>query len=265
MQADFRFVFKGELEMLPRLPGDKSDTYYNNLISAFQDLDNKKPFIVNQYIKLAANYERYMDVETATGVPWQVVGVLHMRESDFNFNCNLCNGEPLDQVTKLVPKGLGPWATWGDSAVDAIKYENVLSPEKWDLPSTFRYIEGFNGFGYMNIGVHSPYLWSFSNIGVGVGKYISDGHYDPHAVDDQCGCATMLIHMGFQGAFEKPVFVFSEDDTPKSENVDLQLLINNTISKKQLSYNKLQIDGVLGDQTNAMMVKMFGFKLFGSN
>src|ERR1035437_7345796 len=119
--------------MLPRLPGDKSDTYYNNLVTAFQVLSQKQVIMNDQYLKLSWNRERYEAVEKITSVPWQVVGVLHMRESDFNFDCNLCNGEPLNQVTQLEPKGLGPWATWEDSAADAIKYDKDLLPEKWDI------------------------------------------------------------------------------------------------------------------------------------
>jgi lysozyme family protein len=43
--------------------------------------------------------------KAATGVPWFVVAALHERESGADFATYLGNGEPLNRVTQLVPKG----------------------------------------------------------------------------------------------------------------------------------------------------------------
>ena len=52
-------------------------------------------------------------------------------------------------------------------------------------------IESFNGFGYRNHGIAAPYLWSGTTL-YARGKYVSDGRFDPLAVDKQMGVAAIL-------------------------------------------------------------------------
>ena len=52
-------------------------------------------------------------------------------------------------------------------------------------------LEKFNGFGYRNKRLPTPYLWSFSNH-YEQGKYVADGQFDPQAVSLQCGAAVMI-------------------------------------------------------------------------
>ena len=47
-------------------------------------------------------------------------------------------------------------------------------------------VEAFNGFGYRNFGIHSPYLWAGTNNYV-AGKYASDGRFVASMVDEQLG------------------------------------------------------------------------------
>ncbi|MBI5093618.1 MAG: hypothetical protein HZB26_14385 [Candidatus Hydrogenedentes bacterium] len=56
--------------------------------------------------------------------------------------------------------------------------------------------ELYNGWGYRlrNTGVHTPYLWSYSNHYT-KGKFVADGTYDPDAVSRQCGAAVLLRRM----------------------------------------------------------------------
>src|SRR5262245_66638906 len=51
--------------------------------------------------RLISHKERYQKVEKDTGVPWWMIAVLHLRESDANFNTYLGNGEPLNRRTRL--------------------------------------------------------------------------------------------------------------------------------------------------------------------
>ena len=143
---------------------------------------------------------RYSAVEARTGVPWIVIGCLHQRESSGNFNCHLSNGDPLTGRTVHVPAGRPtagcPPFPWEESAVDALSYEG-LAGLKWDLLSTLYRIERFNGLGYRQHGIYSPYLWAGTNH-YAQGKYASDGVYEDHISDHQPGCAGMLSVLRYQ-------------------------------------------------------------------
>lgn len=73
--------------------------------------------------RIEANRSRYEVVSKATGVPWDVIGVIHYRESSGSFAGVLHNGQKIigtGKKTTLVPKGRGPFSTWEDAAVDAL-------------------------------------------------------------------------------------------------------------------------------------------------
>src|SRR5262249_10606832 len=55
--------------------------------------------------RLLKGKNTYQQIETKTGVPWWFVGLCHYRESHFNFKTYLGNGQALDQITTIVPKG----------------------------------------------------------------------------------------------------------------------------------------------------------------
>ncbi len=46
-----------------------------------------------------------MRVAEKTGVPWELIGAIHFRESSLDFNKCLHNGDPLGQKTVRVPAG----------------------------------------------------------------------------------------------------------------------------------------------------------------
>jgi hypothetical protein len=55
---------------------------------------------------------------------------------------------------------------------------------------------------------NSPYVWAFTNIYDGHGKYVADGHYDPNADEKQCGVMPVyfaLRAMGGAGVQPAPV------------------------------------------------------------
>lgn len=157
--------------------------------------------------KLARHKARYQAVERATGVPWFVIAALHNRESDADFDTYLGNGEPLDRMTRLVPKGRGPFGTWEQGAIDALRIDGLdkfaaSGGAEWTPARACYEIEKFNGFGYRthHPDVKSPYLWSFTNHYTS-GKYVADGHFDEDAVDRQCGALPVLKRiMEIEGA-----------------------------------------------------------------
>ncbi|SRR6266700_182097 len=139
----------------------------------------------------AAHRTEYAEVEQATGVPWWLVAVLHRRESNADFNSYLGNGEPLGRKTKLVPKGRGPFATFLDGAVDALRIDGLSSVQDWRLEKALYYCELFNGAGYDMRGLPSPYIWGGTNI-QRAGKYVADRKWSSTKWDVQPGCAPIL-------------------------------------------------------------------------
>src|ERR1043166_764788 len=81
--------------------------------------------------KITANKDAYMPVQTQTGVPWFFVGLLHMRESSLALNTYLGNGQPLNQVTTIAPRGRGPFHSFAEGAVDALKLQHFVGIKDW--------------------------------------------------------------------------------------------------------------------------------------
>lgn len=258
-----------------RIKGDKSPEYYQNLWATMEILSAKMELLQECVVIISKNINRYKTIERVVGVPWEIISVLHMRESSFDFSCNLHNGEPLDHVTQLVPKGKGPFANWEESAVDALSMFKNSFPSIWDVRTSGYFIEAYNGFGYCNRGKHSPYLWSFSNNGVGSGKYVEDGKYSGEAVDGQCGCfpvIKLLMKQGFSSLFDvnpSKISLLSPEgpiiklNTNYSMDVaDMQSFMNRFFSRHGMS-PKLKEDGVAGRKTSEAFKRIFGFYLMG--
>jgi lysozyme family protein len=127
-------------------------------------------------------------------VTWPHIAVLHRRESDADFDTYLGNGEPLNRVTRLVPKGRGPFTgpdAFEKGAIDALHLDGLDEVPDWRLEKILYYCEVFNGAGYANRGLPSPYVWGGTNQ-QRPGKYVADGVFDPNTMDRQPGCAPIL-------------------------------------------------------------------------
>lgn len=136
--------------------------------------------------------QQYLIIEENTGVPWAMIACLHRRESDADFTTYLGNGDPLKRKTVNVPKGRGPFPDFEAGAIDALKYDRLSDVTDWRLEKALYYMELFNGAGYANKGLPSPYLWAGTNIQK-PGKFVSDGRWSGTAVDKQPGCAPILM------------------------------------------------------------------------
>lgn len=146
--------------------------------------------------RLVGAKARYKTVETQTGVPWFVIAVIHERESSQRFDRSLAQGDPWDRVSIHVPKGRGPFKSWEDAAVDALVNCGPYAARNkdWSTGGALTLLEQYNGLGYANKGLPSPYIWSGTNQ-YQKGKYVADGVFDPNAVDKQLGCAGLLMAM----------------------------------------------------------------------
>lgn len=138
----------------------------------------------------------YKAVSAKTGVPWYVIAVIHERESGQRWSGNLANGQPWTQKTTIVPKDRGPYNSWDESAVDAlVNCPPFASKNKdWSAGGTLTLLEQYNGLGYANRGLPSPYVWAGTDQ-YKSGKYTSDGKFNPTVVDSQLGCAGLLMSM----------------------------------------------------------------------
>jgi lysozyme family protein len=157
-----------------------------------------------QAAKIAANRSRYEFVSKTTGVPWDVIGVIHFRESSNDFRGVLHNGQKIigtGKKTTLVPKGRGPFSTWEEAAIDALVncHPHLARNKDWSISTTLDKLEAYNGLGYRNKGLPSPYLWAGTDQYV-KGKYVADGKFDPNHVDKQLGVAPILMKLRDQVA-----------------------------------------------------------------
>lgn len=140
---------------------------------------------------IISNRNRYEGFE----IPWYLVGAIHYRESSFNFSTHFHNGDPLSDRTIHVPVGRPktgtPPFTWEDSTRDALSIVKLKPKTSWDL---LEYAEHYNGLGYSNRGLVSPYVWSGTSHYTS-GLYVSDGTFDPDKRDSRPGIAAILFEI----------------------------------------------------------------------
>lgn len=144
--------------------------------------------VINKILK---NKGMYLEVQRITGVPWDVVSAIHYRESSLDFSCHLHNGDPLDHATVHVPKGRGPFNSWEESAADALLMKKHIFPSVWNTESKLDFCERYNGLGYRNKGMPSPYVYAGTDKYVS-GMYVADHKFDASKVDKRLGCAVII-------------------------------------------------------------------------
>ena len=146
--------------------------------------------------KILSYKDKYLAVEAKTNVPWYLVAALHYREASLNFNTCLHNGDPLPGPTKHVPKGRGPFKSWEEAAIDALKYDGLDHIKLETVISCLVMAEKFNGLGYRKTGEYSPYVWAGTNQSDETGKYVADGYFSSSAREQQLGVAAIFKGLG---------------------------------------------------------------------
>lgn len=128
---------------------------------------------------------------------WWIIAVIHEREANQNFADSIAQGDPWNQRSRHVPRGIGPFNSFVAAAVFSMT-RCAPYPSKWQDWSpggVMTLLEAYNGYGYENYhNEPSPYDWGATNVEE-KGKYIADGKYDPNVWDEQVGCAAMLKAM----------------------------------------------------------------------
>jgi lysozyme family protein len=155
--------------------------------------------------KVLANQTRYESVADIIGMPWPILSVIHYMEASLNFKCHLHNGDPLTARTVHVPAGRPlqgkPPFTWEESALDALRLQELDKWTDWSIAGICYKLERFNGIGYRQHKINSPYLWGNSN-NYSCGKYVKDGVFSAKAVSDQIGAVVLLKMMVTNGIIE---------------------------------------------------------------
>lgn len=139
---------------------------------------------------------RYLIVQSQTTVPWYVIAVIHEREASQSWMASLAQGDPWNKISVHVPRGIGPFDSWEDAAIYSLRKCAPFAAHwaDWTTGGLLTILEEYNGLGYAGMGLPSPYIWA-STDQYTHGKYIADGHFDPHAIDHQLGCAALLVRM----------------------------------------------------------------------
>lgn len=153
------------------------------------------PFLLDRLVlKILADRARYQSVsgQFKNPIRWYHIAIIHYLECSLDFTRYLGNGQPLNRVTTIVPKGRGPFASFEAGAIDAIRLKGLDKITDWSIGNTLYLFEGYNGYGYSKYQhTNSPYLYSGSNH-YKAGKYVKDGVFDKNAVSTQIGAALIL-------------------------------------------------------------------------
>lgn len=160
--------------------------------------DAKRSEVAKYTAKILAHRSQFEDAAQQLGKPhiWPAIAVVLYRESTLDFTTHLHNGDPLSDYTRHVPAGRpkvghGPPFTFAESAQDALRLHG-WDTGPWDSIEFWLYkLEEFNGWGYVNRNVNSPYLWR-GTTKEQRGKYVSDGVFDGSKWDAQLGCVALL-------------------------------------------------------------------------
>lgn len=195
--------------------------------------------------RLVAAKARYEAVSNRTGIPWSFIAVTHQRESSQNWQRSLAQGDPWNQVSTHVPAGRGPFASWEEAAYDALVNctPHASRNNDWSIGGLLTLLERYNGVGYVNRGLPSPYIWSGTDQ-YSRGKYVRDGVFDPDEVDKQLGCAGLIMAM-----MDLDASIKFEDSPAKSSDPERDgAWLQNSLNK--LGANPaIEVDGIVGPAT----------------
>lgn len=159
-----------------------------------------------------ANKARFQKIENLTRVPWYVVAIINIMEAGTDFSGTLLNGDPWNKKTVHYPARLGPWDSWEDAAIFAIRHEAKgwnfnLDIFVWDIPGIFFFLEAWNGFNARSEPQYSlttpkgasPYIYSGTPFYTKGKKLEAPSRFEPELVSAQIGCMAFLKELERQG------------------------------------------------------------------
>lgn len=219
----------------------QTEAGYRHLWTTAVVKPEKQESASHQAARIIAHRVEYEAVakDAGGGIPWFMIGALHVRESDQDFKTHLHCGDSLYARTHNEPRGR-PKAdpksghlpyTFEESAIDALCMQpHALDKVKpWSVERLLYECEKYNGWGYLTKG-NSPYVWSWTSQ-YDSGKYVADHKYDPKAVDKQPGVAAIFKALVLEDAGIAEFFNQAPELKPSKE-AETQLTRNNTRAAK---------------------------------
>jgi len=195
------YIQSGEYSVNKALLSNELYKHEADLISQINSIDtNKFSKNIKRFKEIyETNKKTYEEISRKTGIPPELVAAIHYRESSCDFNTYFHNGDPLGKPTTHVPRGIY-FDNFVDSAVDAlmkkseIRDQYGLTSDSNDIAAMMAFAEKYNGLGYYNKGLVSPYVFSGTNA-YKKGKYVADGKFDPNVVDAQPGVYLLITSL----------------------------------------------------------------------
>ncbi len=163
---------------------------YENMWKAATVLPTYKARAQAAAKKIIGLKEFYQEAEKATGAPWWWLGCIHYREADCNPRGCLANGDPIigtGRRTTNEPPRRGPYSSFAESAVDALRYEGLTRPQhviSWLLWGA----EKINGYVKSR---NSSYIWA-GTTKMDHGMWVRDHVFDPSKDDPRPGVAAIM-------------------------------------------------------------------------
>lgn len=150
--------------------------------------------------RMASRRDRYERVTGPFGVPWWWLAAVHELEHSGRFTTSMVITDPIDVPPgQPVPSATIDDAQWDDTARALLRARGLASWQDWSVAGACYQWERYNGFGYREREVPSPYLWSFSNQYVS-GKFVRAGVFSFTTVSQQAGAAVLLRRLVDLGA-----------------------------------------------------------------
>jgi lysozyme family protein len=142
--------------------------------------------------RMASREARYRAITDPIGVPWWWLAAVHELEHSGRFTTSMIATDPIDAPPGTPPpSGTITDAEWDDTARALLRARGLANWRDWTVTGALYQWERYNGLGYRNFDVPSPYLWSFSDQYT-AGKFIRAGEFSPTTVSQQPGAAVLL-------------------------------------------------------------------------
>lgn len=187
--------------------------------------DGQISYAAKLVLKGKARYEAVAKMIGWSPAYWWVIGIVHYKEASCSFAGILHNGEKIigtGKKTTLVPKGRGPFSTWEEAAVDALKIEALGKLTNFEVGALLYAVERYNGTGYISGAGKadtSPYLWGMTSINDGTGLYVRDGKYDPNYTSNgSAGFCAIMKWLELAGEIEVSGSDAGEPEMPQDDS-----------------------------------------------
>ncbi len=203
---------------------------------------------------------------TLNKIPVAFLMAIAYREMSGDTNCFLGNGQRLSLKTTIVPKVLGPWLqpypeNFLAGALVALRIDAIDQVSDWSLARATYESETLNGWGYLNHGLPSPYVFGGTSIQQ-KGKYTTDGHLDMSVMDSQLGTVAIM-----ESLFEHDPSLKFGDEAVKTEEaptlvLDLPLglggginvfLLQKRLNDLKVNGTPIRVDGYIGKNTTRVV------------